>query len=323
MKNHYLRSSVLSQLGTITFLILVLASCSNKKKLKETGKPQAITNMPVTMVSGFGRVEPLKDMIKLSSEVDGIVVKKVATEGDTLAKGDTILVLNHAEQKYKVEQLEAQLETQRYNIRSLKQQVQAAQINFKNKQKYYQRLQKAYKNHAESLQNVDNAQLDYKQARSKNKQLYDQFMSAKSTYKEIKAELNQAKVNLSRHFIRALANGTILNMNINEGSYVKAYQTFGDFAPAGSLAVKAEVDELFANDIKVGQNVVVRLYGQQDTVATGKVVYVAPSLSKKSIFSDQPSDFEDRRVRKVTIALLNHKPVLIGARVYAFIQVNK
>lgn len=303
--------------------LLFLSSCSNSKQKKSVSEPASLNTTSVSMVSGFGRIEPLKDMIQLSSEVDGIVIRKIAREGDTLAKGDTIIVLNHAEQRYKVRQLEAQVETQRLTIRSVKAQVNSAETTYKNKKQYYERLEKAYENEAESGQNVDDARLAYDQASSKLQELNDQLLSEQSRLLELQAELAQARVDLSRRFIRALTNGTILNMNINQGSYVKAYQSFGDFAPSGPLAVKAEVDELFAQKLKLGQKAKISLYAQQDTVATGKIVYLAPALSKKSIFSDQPSDFEDRRVRKVTIALLTHKPVLIGSRVNAFIQISR
>ncbi len=303
--------------------MLLLISCNTKdgKKAESSAPPIDVTH--VNTVAGFGRIEPLRDMIKLSSEVDGIVIRKVAQEGDTLAKGDTIIVLNHAEQKYKEQQMEAQVETQKRAIQSVKAQINSARINYQNKKQYYERLKKAYQTQAESGQNVDDARLAFEQGSSKMQELKDQLSSQQSRLRELKAELGQASVDLSRRFICALSNGTILNMDINEGSYVKAYQTFGDFAPSGPLAVKAEVDELFARKLKPGQKATISLYAQQDTVGAGKIVYLAPALSKKSIFSDEPSDFEDRRVRKVTIALDTHKPVLIGSRVNVFIHINQ
>jgi len=304
-------------------IFLFLSSCGKSKQKESVSKPPSLGTNNISMVSGFGRIEPLKDMIQLSSEVDGIVIRKIAQEGDTLVQGDTIIVLNHAEQRYKVRQLEAQVETQRLTIRSVNAQVNSAETAYINKKQYYERLKKAYENEAESGQNVDDARLAYNQASSKVKELKDQLLSGQSRMHELQAELGQARVDLSRRFIRALTDGTILNMNINQGSYVKAYQSFGDFAPSGPLAVKAEVDELFAQKLRLGQKAKISLYAQQDTVATGKIVYLAPALSKKSIFSDQPSDFEDRRVRKVTIALFTHKPVLIGSRVNALIQISQ
>ena len=317
------RGRLIRWLCFMSSIFLFLSSCGKSKQKKSVSEPASLNTSSVSIVSGFGRIEPLKDMIQLSSEVDGIVIRKVAQEGDTLAKGDTIIVLNHAEPRYRVRQLVAQVETQRLTIRSEKARVTSAETTYKNKKQYYERLKKAYENEAESGQNVDDARLAYDQASSKLQELNDQLLSEQSRLRELQAELGQARVDLSRRFIRALADGTILNMNINQGSYVKAYQSFGDFAPSGPLAVKAEVDELFAQKLRLGQKAKISLYAQQDTVATGKIVYLAPALSKKSIFSDQPSDFEDRRVRKVTIALLTHKPALIGSRVNAFIQISR
>lgn len=302
--------------------LLSLSACSNKHQKSNSVKKASFSKQNVSVISGFGRIEPRDDMIHLSSEVDGIVIKKVAQEGDTISKGDTILILNHAVQKYKVRQLEAEVNTQNLTIKSFKNQVNAAHTDVQHKRTYFNRLSNALKGKAESIQKVDDARLSFQQAKYKYQQLNDQYLAEKSRLTELKSSLEQAKTELSKRFITALNSGTILNLDIAKGSYVNAFNSFGEMAPAGPLCVKAEVDELFAQKLKNGQKAYITLYGQNDTVATGHIIYVAPSLSKKSIFSDEPSNFEDRRVRKITVSLMPRKPVLIGARVNTFINVK-
>jgi len=306
-------------LGLIT---ISFVACSKQSKKLTSNSKTSVSKQAVSVVAGFGRIEPKRDMIKLSSEVDGIVIKKVAQEGDTLSKGDTILILNHAVQKYKVKQLEAEVNTQKLTINSFKNQVKAAHHDLQNKRTYYKRISNAFKGKAESRQKVDDARLSLQQAKYKYQQLTDQLLSEKSRLNELEASLGQAKVELSKRFITALSSGTILDLNISDGSFVSAFKSFGEMAPTGPLCVKAEVDELFAQKLKVGQKASMTLYGQNDTVATGHIIYVAPALSKKSIFSDEPSNFEDRRVRKITVSLRPNKPVLIGSRVNTFINVK-
>jgi multidrug resistance efflux pump len=297
-------------------------SCKKQNQHSVFDEKTTFSKQDINTVSGFGRIEPNRDMIQLSSEVDGIVIKKMADEGDTLLKGDTILILNHNVQKYKVRQLEAEVNTQKLAIKSFENQVKEAHIVLRNKQTFYKRISGAFKGNAESRQNVDDARLSFEQAKYKYQQLSDRLLSEKSKLIEIKAGFGQAKVELSKRFITALSNGTILNLKIVEGSFVSAFTSFGEMAPAGPLCIKAEVDELFAQKVKSGQQASITLYGQNDTVATGHITYVAPALSKKSIFSDEPSNFEDRRVRKITISLTSRKPLIIGSRVNAFIKVK-
>jgi hypothetical protein len=80
------------------------------------------------------------------------------------------------------------------------------------------------------------------------------------------------------------------------------------------------VDELYALKVKEGQRVSINLQGTKQTLTSGSVVYCAPYLSKKSIFSDRADNLEDRRVREVRVRVDNPSAVLIGSRVECIIK---
>jgi hypothetical protein len=112
----------------------------------------------------------------------------------------------------------------------------------------------------------------------------------------------------------------MLNWDVKIGQAIAAGTKLGDFAPAGNLIAITEIDELYALKVKTGQKVSINLQGTNDKLSNGTVIYCAPYLSKKSIFSDRADNLEDRRVREVHVRVANPNAVLIGSRVECIIS---
>jgi HlyD family secretion protein len=96
----------------------------------------------------------------------------------------------------------------------------------------------------------------------------------------------------------------------------------GEFAPEGGLVAITEIDELFADRLKVGQRATIRPQGDSTILATGDVFIISPYLKKKSLFSDNASNLEDRRVREVRVKINPEAKLLIGSRVECVIELK-
>jgi hypothetical protein len=83
-----------------------------------------------------------------------------------------------------------------------------------------------------------------------------------------------------------------------------------------------EIDELFALNVKLGQKAIIRPQGSDERLTTGTVILASPYLRKKSLFSDNAANLEDRRVREVRVQLDDPSKVIIGARVECIITVG-
>ena len=138
-------------------------------------------------------------------------------------------------------------------------------------------------------------------------------------------EVQQAvKVNaLKQTALRAPADGIVLDILPKPGEAVSQYQTYARLAPDAPLVVQAEIDEMFAVSVVPGQKCMVRLAGENEQVAKGKVVRISADLKKKSLFSDSRDDLEDRRVREVLISLDTvFHPLLINTKVECTVQIK-
>lgn len=146
---------------------------------------------------------------------------------------------------------------------------------------------------------------------------------AKAEQVEIMKEKDLAQAELNQRFIKSPGAGRLISMSAVPGTSVEPQVALAEFAPAGQLIARAEVDELFADKIKVGQSALIRQIGAQEHITTGKVIYAASALKRKSLFSEKAGDQEDRRVREVKIELDDPKSLLINARVECVIKISE
>ncbi len=135
------------------------------------------------------------------------------------------------------------------------------------------------------------------------------------------AAVKTALATEGKSIIRAPQNGRLLEVSARVGASLTPGQRYAQLAPEGRLTALCEIDELFADEIKTGQAAFVRYKGYPDTVSKGTVLYAAPYLKKKSLFSDEVGVKEDRRVREVRI-LLDNQALLINRQVECIIKIK-
>lgn len=145
---------------------------------------------------------------------------------------------------------------------------------------------------------------------------------ARSRLKDLEAQLGYAQAEVARKTLKAPADGILLSLNAWEGASINQLGTYSDFAPAGPVIVRAEIDELFADRLAQGQQAEIRYVGSDSTIATGRVTYISPSLKKKSLFTQRAGDQEDRLVREVKVSLDNGSSLILNSRVECVIKVK-
>ncbi len=107
---------------------------------------------------------------------------------------------------------------------------------------------------------------------------------------------------------------------MTKGSALGQYEKYAEFAPEGRLIARCEVDELFASQVKEGQDADITFVGNSDVLSTGKVIRTTPYLKKKSLFSELAGDKEDRRVMEVWILLDKKSGLLYNSQVECIIK---
>jgi multidrug resistance efflux pump len=216
----------------------------------------------------------------------------------------------------------AKVSAQQAEISNVKAQLNVSKIKRDNTSTKLERMEKIVAQGAETAQNLDNLKADYEQTLKEVDRLSAALQTAESRLAEIGADSKVAEADIERRKVKAPADGVILTMDLTKGSVGSMEKSLFEFAPLSPLTVLCEVDELWVNKLQLGQQAIIRTQGTDDQLAKGEVVYLSPYLKKKSLFSDDSANMEDRRVREVRIRLTGAANLLINSRVEAVIDLS-
>lgn len=300
----------------------IISSCTDKEAKEKNIADNIKDSMTVNQVVGIGKIEPENEIIQLSSPVNGIVQKILKKENDSVSIGTPILELNHEIEDGKARQLAGEVKTQANQIMVDEASVGEYKAKYYNAVTEVQRLQRLLAKGAETQQVVDNATSNMKSFQSNFEKLQANVAVSKSKLMQSKAALQVAQIEREQKIIKSPVNGKILEISTLIGGSIDTRQSFVQISPEGRTIAVCEVDELYADKVSIGQKAWIRNVGSQDTLSTGIVYQALSFLKKKSLFTDQSGEKEDRRVRTIKIMLNQPDKLLLNARVECVIDIS-
>jgi multidrug efflux pump subunit AcrA (membrane-fusion protein) len=308
---------------TYIFIIaLSLVACGKPKEEKAINPPLSANKINAAVVVGIGSIEPIDRIVQLTTESGGVVREIDATVSQSVQQGQLLFRLSDEVETAQVQQAQTKLitqdaviESQRATVGSLVVQVQNARVNL-------ERTLKLFAGKAATQQQLDEGQFAFDNVSQQKMAAESNLAQQVARRKEMQADLAYARALLGRKHIVAPSNGKILSIDAKIGSFINPGISLGEFAPEGALVAITEIDELFADRVKIGQHAFFRPQGDTIVLGRGDVFLVSPYLKKKSLFSDNSSNLEDRRVREVRIHVAADAQVLIGSRVECVIEIK-
>lgn len=308
---------------------LLLFHCGGGDPAEKTATPAATpasassdSTLAIQQIIGIARIEPAGEVITINAETNGFVEAVQFAENQQVQAGDVLVRLAAAVERAQLQQAQSRIKTQQAVIVAAQATLAALEVKLANAQNTYQRNLKLAQGNAATAQTVDDSKYaveDYqKQIAAQQANLAQQ----QARLEELRADIGLSQTQLEQKTLRAPLTGTFLSCTVKPGNYITSTTVLGEFARPGDYLALTEVDELYALRVKLGQKAFVRNQGTRTVLATGQVVYVAPYLKKKSLFSDSADNLEDRRVREVKVQLDNSAKVLIGSRVECVIELQ-
>lgn len=279
----------------------------------------------------------------------GRVVKVHVKEGDDVEKGQPLIEVDDSLAQEQLAEAELALEgakvrkeqaenlvaqqqdavrAQERKIAISKNQVAVAEANLAKARRAYQDrlgglaedvgIAEATIKTAKSAVEAENAELD---------RIKGMATSAKTAVKaadvEIKAKerlIKKAKLELTNYVLLAPRKGKILRSFINVGEAIgsNAQRPALEFAPAGELVVRAEIEQEFASHVRVGMKAKIADYdASNEHVWDGQVTELSAWISKRRSQVFEPMQFNDVRTLEAVIKLKEDPkyPLRIGQRV--------
>jgi multidrug resistance efflux pump len=310
----------------LLFLTAAVSGCGNdKNKFSKTDiDTPAVSSaaVDVSEVVGTGIVEPESGIINLAAAAGGIIKEIYKKEGDLLRKGDPIVSLDDEIDQINVQQLKSQVLTQvsQTNLAAIN--LGDAKLKLENKNKFLQSSRSLLEKGAETTQNIDDLETDVKSLVLDTAKCRATLILEKHRLEELKQDMLQAEVEAGQKTFRSPFDGILLSLAVTKGSSVSQLSTYAEMAPSEPEIVKAEVDELFADRLEVGQPADIRYIGSDSVIAKGKLSFISPYLTRKSLFSEKAGDQEDRLVRMVKVSMEPPVMLILNSKVECIIRVK-
>ena len=297
--------------------ILFFTACNHNKESTEP-----VSDAPVERVMGIGKVVPQGGVNELAAPASGIVTGVRYNTGDLVKTGDVLLLVDETDEALSVKEADSRIASQRHTIEAARSSLQQEKLALAEKQRLLNDARELLEAGAASGEEVRVLQGEYDLGKERLKKLESDLEGQHAQLEEATIQRASRLSALERRQFRSPVDGTLLDIIPRVGEAVNLHQTYARVSPSGSLIVLAEIDELFANKLAVGQRCTIML---TDSIlsADEEILRVSPDLKRKSLFSDSGNDLEDRRVREIEISLRHAAIIpLIDTKVECVVILN-
>lgn len=303
----------------------------------------------ILRIAANGRVEGATEEIRVSSKIPGRIKTITVDEGDRVTRGQILVVLDNEDYRARVETERALLEkaeahlkllrsgARREEIEQARAAVDEARAIFEAARRDYERLLQLFHRGVISRDHLDRAEREMRTARARQEGAEqrlqqvltwfrpEEIAAAEAEVRLARARLAEAEANYQNTFLRAPITGIVTKKFLKAGESIR-FETVGlpilSLVDTSALRVRAEIDETDVAKVAVGQRAYITADAYREEVFTGRVVHVAPSLGRKTLFSDEPSEKRDTEILEVLIELdPPARPLKIGLRVEVTIEV--
>lgn len=318
-------TAILIALAAVVGLGVVIDSDSRQQRVDA---PAAV-DFASAPIHASGRIEGATDEIELRPELDARVVEILVHEGQHVAAGDALIRLDGAEQEYHCASAEADLAVAEAELERLingargeeRREAAAdalaleAQLNGVRQRRA--RVAALLRSRATTDQELDDlnadiqrlaAQLDAARARHEILEAparEDDVRRASAKVAAAEAQLKLARHECQKVTLRAPLAAEVLKIGVEVGELVGpgAAEPALIMADTSRLFVRAYVDELDAPRVRQDMPAEVRADGVPGQRVPGRVVRMAPRMSRKPLRTDDPAERFDTKVREVWIEL--------------------
>lgn len=288
--------------GFLLVLSVLLTGCNSPKATIE-GDTTAQVNKPVYVMAG---IIDANEKSQITTKLAGKVADIAVDVGSTVQKGDVLIRLDTKEIEAQVAQAEAAVATAQANLAKMaagtrpeqiaqaQSALDSAQISYTNAKNNYDRNQQLLAAGAISQVQFETSQTQLAAAQAQFNAAQDQLkiLTQGETQESLnvlraqvaqsQAALDLAKTQLENGTIIAPVSGTISAKSINLGELASPGAALLSIVNLNSLYVNASLPEGSMQDIKVDQEVAVKVAEINDQEFKGKVTMINPVVDSRS-----------------------------------------
>lgn len=276
-------------LGLFVLVLLLWAIFGNHASTMKVDAEQ-LTISPVTKgefkdyVRLSGTVVPIQ-VVQISPEEGGIVMEKVAEEGQSVKKGDVIVRLSNSNLDLQILNAEAELAEKQNLLRNTQVAMQQDKLNNETeaaslsmdvarKKRNYEQNQRLYSEKLISKETYLQAKEDYELAQKKQ-QLVSDRLTKDAQYRSLQMDqMEDNLANMRRNVVlvherknklavRSNIDGELGLLDVELGQNISAGQKIGQINDLSDFKIEAQIDEHYIDRVKVGLRATAPLRMQQ------------------------------------------------------------
>lgn len=297
------------------------------------------------VAAGPGRVEPVSEEVRISTQLGGRLRDVLVEEGDPVTAGQVIARIESEEYAARVAQAEAELRLREAEARRVRNgardqerreagaAVAEAEAVLENSRADLARLRQLAAEHVISQQELDRgeqaarvaaARVDATKQRASlvaaDAREEDQSR-ADSEVALARARLAEARVTLAKTDIVAPIDGIVLQRHRKAGESVSTQfdSPVVTIADRSRTRVRVDVDERDVAGVSVGQPAFVTAEAFGDRRFPGRVIRVGQVLGRKNFRTDEPTERVDTKILETLVELEDGHELPLGLRVQAFV----
>ena len=291
-------------IGAVVILIVVIlvgksAGWIGKPKEMEVDFSKAKRVSIIEKVSASGTVQPVTE-VKIAPEVSGEIIALLIEEGDSVAKGQTLVKIRPDTWQSQLDRAEAGLSQQRANLEQSRANLSRAQAQFIRAESEYKRQEKLYNEKVISDSDWQLAKQNYEVAKNEVRSAEQNVEAARYVINSTEASLKEAKENFRKTSVQAPMKGVVSKLIVKNGERVVGTATMTGtemlrIADLSKMEVRVNVNENDIVRVHLGDTAIIDVdaYAVQNKTFKGIVTLIANTARDKAS-ADAITEFEVR-----------------------------
>ncbi len=274
-------------LGIVVVALIIIAIVGKKQNWFGKGDVQQVAvektalRSIVETVTASGKLNPQTE-VKLSSEVSGEIIDLRVKEGDSVKKGDLLVVINPAIYESQEAQASANVSQVKANRQSAEATFLNQQSQFDQAKRNYERQQQLFNDKVISTSEFEQAKATLRAAQAAFETAQEQFNASKFSLSASEAQRKLALDNLLKTRIYAPISGIISLCNVKLGErVVGTAQMAGTelirVADLNNMQAEVDVNENDVLKVKVGDTSIIEVDAYRNKKFKGVVSQIAYS----------------------------------------------
>jgi HlyD family secretion protein len=291
-------------IGAIVIILIVIiagksAGWIGKPKELEVELAKAGRKTIVEKVSASGTVQPVTE-VKIAPEVSGEIIDLLIEEGDSVAKGQSLVKIRPDTWQSQLERAEAGLSQQRANLEQSKSNLSRAEATLIRAEADYKRQEKLWNEKVISESDWQLAQQNYAIAKNDKAAAEQSVEAGKFIIRSTEASLNEARENFRKTSVSAPMSGIVSKLIVKKGERVVGTATMAGtemlrIADLNKMEVRVNVNENDIVRVHLGDTAIIDVdaYSNINKEFKGIVTLIA-NTAKDKASADAITEFEVR-----------------------------